>query len=56
MTNPLLKIKTLGELKASGYVSKPIHEELRDNLILKLKKREKIFDSINLTMKQSYPI
>ncbi len=46
MVSPLLKIKTLGELKAYGYVSKPIHEELRDNLILKLKKKERLFESI----------
>jgi magnesium chelatase subunit I len=41
-----LKIKTFGQLKASGYVSKPIKEELRANLIVKLAKKEKIFDSI----------
>lgn len=42
----LLKIKTLGQLKESGYMTKSIKEELRDNLIHKLKKREKIFQSI----------
>ena len=42
MTN----IKTLGELKKSGYKSKPIKNELRDNLIEKLKKKEKIFSGI----------
>jgi magnesium chelatase subunit I len=42
----LLKLKTLGQLKASGYISKTIKEELRDNLIVKLKKKEKIFESI----------
>ena len=41
-----LKIKTFGQLKASGYESKPIKEELRANLIVKLAKKEKIFDSI----------
>ncbi len=41
-----LKIKTLGQLKASGYESKSIKEELRANLIVKLAKKEKIFDSI----------
>ncbi len=41
-----LKIKTLGQLKAAGYVSKSIKEELRANLIVKLAKKEKIFDSI----------
>jgi magnesium chelatase subunit I len=42
----LLKIKTLGELKSSGYKSKSIKEELRDNLIIKLRSGEKLFDSI----------
>ncbi len=40
------EIKTLGELKKSGYVSKSIKDELRDNLIAKLKKKEKIFEGI----------
>src|SRR5436853_6748229 len=40
------KIKTLGDLKASGYQSKSVREELRDNLIQKLKKKEKIFEGI----------
>src|SRR5580765_914965 len=40
------EIKTLGALKKSGYQSKKIKDELRDNLILKLKKREKIFEGI----------
>ena len=30
-------IKTLGELKASGYISKSIKDELRDNLREKIK-------------------
>ena len=42
-----LKIKTLGQLRASGYESKSIKEELRANLIVKLAKKEKIFDSLN---------
>ncbi len=42
----LLKIKTLGELKKSAYVSKSTKEELRDNLILKLKNKEKVFEGI----------
>jgi magnesium chelatase subunit I len=41
-----LKIKTFGELKASAYKSKSIKEELRDNLIVKLKSKEKLFESI----------
>jgi magnesium chelatase subunit I len=40
------KIKTLGELKKSGYVSKSIKDELRDNLIEKIKKKENIFKGI----------
>ncbi len=38
--------KTLGELKASGYVPKTIKEELRANLIKKLQKDENIFEGI----------
>ena len=37
------KIGTLGQLKATGYKSKSIKEELRFNLIEKLKKKEKCF-------------
>ena len=40
------EIKTLGELKKSGYIYKTIKQELRDNLILKLQKHEPIFDGI----------
>ncbi len=39
-------IKTLGALKNSGYRSRSIKEELRQNLISKLKKKEKIFEGI----------
>ena len=39
-------IKTLGELKKSGYVSKPLKEEMRANLISKLQSNEKVFDGI----------
>lgn len=39
-------IKTLGELKASGYQPKSIKEELRQNLIAKLKKKENAFKGI----------
>ncbi|MEO5601694.1 MAG: magnesium chelatase [Cyclobacteriaceae bacterium] len=42
MTN----LKTLGELKKSGYKAKPIKDELRDNLIRKLKKKEQVFSGI----------
>ena len=40
------RVKTLGELKKSGYVSRSIKEELRDNLISKLKKKETVFEGI----------
>jgi magnesium chelatase subunit I len=46
MATDISKIKTLGELKASGYKSKSVREELRDNLIQKLKKKEKVFEGI----------
>jgi len=39
-------IKTLGELKKSGYRSRSIKEELRENLIQKLKAKEKLFEGI----------
>ncbi len=42
MTN----IKTLGELKKSGYKSRSIKEELRENLIQKLKNKETVFAGI----------
>lgn len=42
----LLGIKTLGQLKKHGYKSKSIKEELRDNLIKKLKDKENIFEGI----------
>jgi len=40
------KIKTLGELKNSGYQPKSIKEELRRNLICKLQKKENTFPGI----------
>jgi magnesium chelatase subunit I len=39
-------IKTLGQLKAAGYQSRSIKEELRENLIAKLKKKENVFEGI----------
>ncbi|GAA0877288.1 magnesium chelatase [Algoriphagus jejuensis] len=42
----LTQIKTLGQLKASGYQPKSIKEELRDNLILKIKRKENVFEGI----------
>jgi len=40
------EVKTLGQLKKSGYSPKTIKQELRTNLIDKLKSGEKVFDSI----------
>jgi magnesium chelatase subunit I len=41
-----LKIKTLGELKKSGYVSRSIKDEIRDNLVKKIKAKENAFPGI----------
>lgn len=40
------KISTFGELKAAGYRSRSIKDELRDNLILKLKAGEEVFPGV----------
>ena len=42
----LTDIKTLGQLKASGYTVLPVKDELRKNLICKLKRGEDIFPGI----------
>jgi magnesium chelatase subunit I len=39
-------IKTLGELKKNGYISKSIKQEIRDNLITKIKAKENPFPGI----------
>lgn len=39
-------IKTLGELKKSGYKPKSIKEEIRDNLIIKIRNKENPFTGI----------
>ncbi len=39
-------IKTLGELKKSGYTSRSIKDEIRDNLIVKIKAKENPFPGI----------
>ncbi|WP_134089714.1 sigma 54-interacting transcriptional regulator [Olivibacter sp. XZL3] len=39
-------IKTLGELKASGYKSRSVKEELRENLIKQLKGKEEGFEGV----------
>jgi magnesium chelatase subunit I len=40
------KIKTLGALKVSGYQSKSVKDEMRDNLIAKLQSKEPVFTGI----------
>ena len=40
-------IKTLGDLKKSGYTSKSIKEELRENLISKMRLKENVFIGIH---------
>ena len=38
--------KTIGELKKSGYVVRPVKEEVRSNLIRKLERKEVLFPGI----------
>src|SRR2546428_11865439 len=40
------KTRTVGELRASGYQPKSVKQELRDNLIARLRKGEAIFPGI----------
>ncbi|MEO5976531.1 MAG: magnesium chelatase [Chryseolinea sp.] len=40
------KIKTLGELKRAGYKSKSVKDELRENLIARLKSKQTVFEGI----------
>jgi magnesium chelatase subunit I len=40
------KIKTLGELKKSGYIHRSVKEEVRENLLKKLQKKENSFPGI----------
>lgn len=42
----ITKIKTLGELKKSGYKSRTIKEEIRENLITKIRAKENTFPGI----------
>ena len=42
----ITRIKTLGELKSSGYKSKLIKDEIRDNLIARLQNNKNSFDGI----------
>lgn len=47
MSKDITKIKTLGDLKKSGYKPKSLKDELRDNLIQKLKKGVQVFEGIH---------
>ncbi len=40
------RARTLGELKASGYRNRSVKDELRDNLIRKLRAGEQLFPGI----------
>src|SRR5580698_6957400 len=42
----ITKIKTLGQLKKSGYRNRSVKEEVRENLIKKLKNKEATFPGI----------
>lgn len=42
----ILQIKTFGQLKASGYSNKSIKQEIRDNLIVKLKNKQPVFNGV----------
>ena len=41
-----MTIKTLGELKSSGYKSRSVKEELRENLVKQLQEREEGFEGV----------
>src|SRR3978361_564903 len=42
----ITKVKTLGELKKAGYKRKSVKEEIRENLVKKLKNKESTFPGI----------
>jgi len=42
----ITKVKTIADLKKAKYQSKPVKEELRDNLILKMQQGEEVFPGI----------
>lgn len=46
MQKDLTTLKTLGELKKSGYRPKSVKDELRDNLIRKIRQKETVFPGI----------
>ncbi|MDX2196297.1 MAG: magnesium chelatase [Cytophagales bacterium] len=46
LSKPYKSIRNIAQLKAAGYTPKSIKKELRDNLIIKLKNKQKIFEGI----------
>ncbi len=44
--NPNSHIKTLGQLKASGYTSRSVKEEMRENLVRALREKKNLFGEI----------
>ena len=46
MDQSLLKLRTLGELKRAGYRTKPVRIEMRDNLLGRLRRKEKVLPGI----------
>jgi magnesium chelatase subunit I len=46
MDQSLLKLTTLGELKRAGYRPKPVRIEMRDNLLDRLRRRERVLPGI----------
>jgi magnesium chelatase subunit I len=46
MDQSLLKLRTLGDLKRAGYVTKPVRIEMRDNLLGCLRRKEKVLPGI----------
>ncbi len=46
MDQSLLKLRTLGDLKRAGYRTKPVRIEMRDNLLGRLRNKEKVLPGI----------
>ncbi|HEX4210078.1 MAG TPA: sigma 54-interacting transcriptional regulator [Candidatus Binataceae bacterium] len=46
MDQSLLKLTTLGELKRAGYRPKPVRIEMRDNLLDRLRRKERVLPGI----------
>jgi magnesium chelatase subunit I len=46
MNQELLKLRTLGELKRAGYQTQPVRIEMRNNLVDRLRRKERILPGI----------